>query len=357
MTRNRRLLCPLLTALLGACGAQPAEQSPPETLQAALPGRCPIGEKPTPNGCEPAIPTTWKSVWVGTAPFCEGSPADCDERNMIHVASDGSGDGASCVFGEKVLCGCFAPTSPRPFYVIEHRKNSVEEVWGAMFRGANAVEFDVRHQASTGRFCVNHDTTLFCDRDELVGFLRGVRQVADAPNSSLAMVFVDFKDADGRLEAAQTLLGIVRRELTEPTGVKVVLSMSKLEKARPQFPRVGRDLRPGEGLAIDEEDSADGVARFFADRGIGRAAFGNGTFVAGISIDIRGSIIRAIQLRDQGWFRFVYVWTLANEYSMRDYLRLGVNGILVNDSRDLRKVLDESCFPVRLATRADNPFE
>jgi hypothetical protein len=350
-----------LMLLLAACGAPPADPPLEQTQRAALPGgggRCPVGERPTPNGCEPAIPPTssWKTVWVGTAPFCEGSAADCTERNMVHVASSDSGDGASCVTGEKVLCGCFQARSPRPFYVIAHRTNSVNDVFGAVFRGANAIEFDVRHDSAGRRYCVNHDTTLFCERDELVGFLRGVRQVASHANSPLAMVFIDFKEPDGNIDAAHTLMKIVREELTEATGLKAVLSMAALADAKLQFPRFRGDVRSGEALSVDEHDGADEVAQFFEDHRVSRRAYGNGTFVAGISIDIRNSIIRATGLRAEGWFNFVYVWTLANDSSMRDYLNLGVDGIFVNDPRDLRRVLDDACFPVRLATRADNPF-
>ena len=45
-----------------------------------------------------------QEVWVGTAPFCKGSPDDCRRLGMDYVRSDSRGDGSKCFSGKKVLC-------------------------------------------------------------------------------------------------------------------------------------------------------------------------------------------------------------------------------------------------------------
>ena len=43
-------------------------------------------------------------MWIGTAPFCSGSPADCTDLGMTYVKSDSKGDGDKCWTGTKVYC-------------------------------------------------------------------------------------------------------------------------------------------------------------------------------------------------------------------------------------------------------------
>src|ERR1700736_521957 len=35
-------------------------------------------------------------MWIGTAPFCSGSPAACTDLGMTYVKSDSTGDGGKC---------------------------------------------------------------------------------------------------------------------------------------------------------------------------------------------------------------------------------------------------------------------
>jgi endonuclease/exonuclease/phosphatase family metal-dependent hydrolase len=54
------------------------------------------------SGClgSDSQPTTW----LGTSPFCSASQQDCDVLGLTYVRSDTSGDGFSCLIGEKILC-------------------------------------------------------------------------------------------------------------------------------------------------------------------------------------------------------------------------------------------------------------
>ena len=52
----------------------------------------------------PQTPNDVIEVWIGTAPACNASAADCALSGLSFVRADGSGDGASCLTGTKVLC-------------------------------------------------------------------------------------------------------------------------------------------------------------------------------------------------------------------------------------------------------------
>lgn len=43
-------------------------------------------------------------IWIGTAPSCGGSRADCEDNGMDYVRLDKYGDGDYCWTGKKVLC-------------------------------------------------------------------------------------------------------------------------------------------------------------------------------------------------------------------------------------------------------------
>jgi len=57
--------------------------------------------------------------------------------------------------------------------------------------------------------------------------------------------------------------------------------------------------------------------------------------------------------------RFIYVWTVNDHDLMREYIRIGVDGIITDHASDLHTVMQETEFRpiVRYATRDDNPFQ
>jgi hypothetical protein len=244
----------------------------------------------------------------------------------------------------------------RPFYVIAHRTNELDKVTNALKEGANAVEIDIRYDPGKQRFCVNHDTVAFCDNDELVPFLRGLRGIA-ARDPRFALLVLDFKDHGRNDNAYRELLDIVRIEFTSAVPAKVILSTAKIAvDARVLMSKAG-GLKSNEAFAIDAENDVDAVADLLEQvNPTGGRAYGNGTFRWGISLNIRRSIQKAVALRNQGRFHFVYVWTLGTEGSMRAYLNDGVDGIFVNEPEidNLRNVVTSSLSPtVGFATRCD----
>jgi hypothetical protein len=241
--------------------------------------------------------------------------------------------------------------------LIAHRSNDLQWVKRRLELGANAIEIDARYDPRGRRFCVNHDNTWNCDNENIVPFLEGLRNLADT-YPGFALLIIDLKDHQGNNYAYRDLLAIVRSRLTSPTRIKVILSTAKINSppARALISSAGQTRR-SEGFAIDQENDVEAVAnvlnRYAPASG---RAYGNGTFRFGISLNIRRSIRRAVSLRDQGRFDFVYVWTIGTQGSMRAYINDRVDGIFVNEPEidDLKRVTLSACASgVRTAIRTD----
>jgi glycerophosphoryl diester phosphodiesterase len=252
----------------------------------------------------------------------------------------------------------------RPFYIIAHRANDVQSVARALDRGANAVECDVSHRDNT--FFVRHPPVVgvslpVVERDTnwdrpLVPYLNAVSALARTDNR-LVMVIFDCKMNDPAL--AVPLLNTIRSRLTNGVlDLNVLISVGSYSDRRFFTPLAGQ-LCLHEGVAIDEDNNPARVSAFFRSLAVERHAYGNGTFVAGVAPNVPPSIIEAVAHKALGrGIRFVYVWTLNDKRSIRNYLRMGVDGIFVNDVRKLAEIVGEPEFSskVRLARRGDDPF-
>lgn len=266
------------------------------------------------------------------------------------VIYDGAWPGVALAIGRPGGDIAFTAIEPRPFYLIAHRTNSAALAREAVERGANAVEIDVRYD--DGRVCAQHDTTTEKCED-FCALLDELRNVA-GEQPHFALLLLDFKDSDGEPNAGSRLLETVRERLTRHVDVKVILAVAELDEVE-RFGNAAGDLRSGEALAIDYENQPRQVEAFFQASNARNYAFGNGVFVAGIAPNVEPSIREAVGMES---FGLVYVWTLANKGSMREYIEMGVDGILVNSPggvQDLWEVM-KSSRRVRLAPRSHNPF-
>src|SRR5688500_17711588 len=217
----------------------------------------------------------------------------------------------------------------RPFYLIAHRCNTPDAAKAAVQKGANAIECDVR--PSDGKLWISHDA--ITGKYDLSQYLAAVRDLAQT-SPELALVIFDCKTSDPA--HASELLTRVRTELTAGSQLNVLFSVARYED-RGFFDSIHAALTAREGVAIDEHDSASQVSAHF--RGLQPAvanhAYGNGIFVLGIDSCIGPAIRQALVAGPIFGTKLVYVWTLAQPASMREYLRWGVDGIFVNEPEDL----------------------
>ena len=257
----------------------------------------------------------------------------------------------------------------RPFYLIGHNTNSLAEVREAVANGLNAVELDI-HRDEHGELYVSHDAVSALRRalplapaPALVPFLDELKAFADSPaGAALALVIFDCKIAEPALAAR--LLADVRAHLSEQgTTLHVLVSVPSLAAAA-FFEPIRASLTEREGLMVDEEDDPRAVSEFFTRAGVERAAYGNGiTSIAGFGLPkghLTSCMERAVALRCLENLGFVYAWVLVDPELMRECLRIGVSGIMVEVShaRRLVEVLAEQPFAssLRRAARSDDPL-
>ena len=127
------------------------------------------------------------------------------------------------------------------------------------------------------------------------------------------------------------------------------------------FDRIFDILGPREGLMVDAEDDPGAVTNYFTGRGVDHQGYGNGISFVNFILGpyYRYTLDAACGIRAQaGRPRFIYVWTVNSHADLREYIRIGVNGVITDDVGDLVVIAAEDAFAplIRLATRADNPF-
>lgn len=250
----------------------------------------------------------------------------------------------------------------QPFYLLAHNPNSIEAVSAALSAGANAIEPDVNvYAARPNELCIG-ETLLGsgsgAGAPSLTEFLTGLHQIA-LEHPELSLVVFDCKPKAATLELGAMLLHTIRALLTFDTDLNVIISVASLSHTA-IFEAIKRDLRPREALMIDQENDPVRVTTFFTNAGVERHCYGNGiSFLNSLlGPNVRPSLERACELRAAtGAPRFTYAWTVDAARLMREYIRIGVDGIITNDIARLRTVIAEPEFrsTVRRATRADDP--
>jgi len=266
---------------------------------------------------------------------------------------------------------------PRPFYVVGHNPNTIADVIAALDAGANAIEPDVNvYEDRQGELCISEVGTLDKDKGggddapSLANYLDDLHLVA-LERPELSLVVFDCKPKVSAPEHGLKLLQEIRARLTHDTDLNVIISVSSLSYTA-IFDTIKGQLGPREGVMIDEEDSPTDVSDFFTKAGIANQCYGNGVAALlsapTLAPHLRPSIEQACEERAaSGRIKFIYVWSVDDPDKMREYIRIGLDGIIAGSRPSafdadcvalLRAVIQEREFEplIRLATRNDNPF-
>jgi len=266
---------------------------------------------------------------------------------------------------------------PRPFYVVGHNPNSIDDVRAALAAGANAIEPDVNvYELDKGRLCISEVAAALTKlgglpwAPSLESYLEELHDVALA-NPQLALVVFDCKPLAARDAHGVTLLNEIRKRLTHDTKLNVIISVAARSNAG-MFNSIRGALGPREGLMVDSENDPEMVSTSVL-AGVNNQCYGNGIAAVVqtpvLAPHVRPSIEHACALRaSAGNLKFIYTWSVADAETMREYIRIGVDGIIAGmrpakfDAASvavLRRVVGEAEFQarIRLATRKDDPFK
>ena len=249
--------------------------------------------------------------------------------------------------------------APRPFYVIGHNPNTLHEVREALARGANALEPDVNvYDNSPEDLCISHGEG-GDEAPSLVDFLKGLHDLASQLGSALALVVFDCKPPVATPAHGERLLSAIRQHLTYDLDLTIVISVAKIAHGA-IFDHIAGGLRAREGASIDAEDDPVAVANYLANRGIAHACYGNGLSVLNSITGpyYRYTLEHACELKAAQFRpRFVYAWTVNDGDEIREYLRVGVDGLISDDVAKVRSIVSSEFAGVcSLAQRSDNPL-
>jgi glycerophosphoryl diester phosphodiesterase len=274
----------------------------------------------------------------------------------------------------------------RPFYLIGHGANTLSAAREYLEAGANGLEVDVNTLAGhTNMLCIGHGPNVGTGAAErhhsvpLADYFQGLHELARS-HPRFCLVYFDCKTLTATPECGQALLDAIRTYLTgsgaDRIDLNVLISVGKL-KQKAMFTKIAGQLGPHEGLMVDGYSDPAAVSAFFAESRVTNQAFCDGIvplnpFMG--QFEVYGSVRHACRMRDeQQGFRFVGTWVVNNPWLLARYMRMGVDGIVVdrrlawynfcwanwgNGLRSLTRLVSEQGIKlgVRPANREDNPF-
>lgn len=257
----------------------------------------------------------------------------------------------------------------RPFYLVGHNTNSIDEIREGLAKGINAFEIDIQKDPDNQLY-VAHDPVLpqflvsrgFPVPPRVVPFLTELKQLFDASGDRPALVIFDCKIDDPEL--ASVLLADVRSHLTDNGAtLPVIISVAKLEMAERFFPPIRGRLTAREGLMIDQESSPGTAAAHFSKPSVVNACYGDGiTTVFGIGAPFGPSLANRMDVATAyvavANLRFIMPWVVVQSSTIEEMLRIGVNAIMVDvgNAAALTSAVANFAQEVRPATRGDDPF-
>jgi hypothetical protein len=258
----------------------------------------------------------------------------------------------------------------RKFYIIGHNPNTIADAKAFLEAGANALEPDVCWSSgSQFGYYVSHDHSAFSNpftpEHSLAQYMRDLAALINSTEHSfnLALINIDYKDApDGNI---MDMLKIIKDNFTSKSarcaGVAILVSVSKLTMK--SFLKNYDQSVANIAVGIDEENSPVEVDTAFAHMKQARYSYANGIIKTGVK-EVFKTILEAKGLQAQGnnadHLKLIYTWVLEDPDSIRSYLDLGIDGIIVNlDTVDTLKniLLEKEFLPMyELAQNGYNPW-
>jgi PLAT/LH2 domain len=261
------------------------------------------------------------------------------------------------------------------FYIVAHNPNTRDDAQKYLEAGVNALEPDVCFSSKPSHpdhYYVSHDH-LSSDPDSydfdhehsLANYMLGIKDLILRNNYNLALIWFDYKDSpEGNIN---TLLKIVHDNFTvyDPKCASVAIMVSVAHISDASFVNGYDQSIANAGVAIDQDDNCVGVRDNFISALETRFAYADGIMVGGSPIGIFTSVMKAKALQAQAsspdkQFKMVHTWVLASDDSIRSYLDLHIDGIIVNLSTvpTLISILNEPHYlPMyQLANNGYNPW-
>lgn len=242
---------------------------------------------------------------------------------------------------------------PRPFYIIGHNPNCLDDALKYLRRGANAIEPDIHLDRGSDRFRVCHDDPTDGDpflEHYLDGLVAALKK--DSENGQQLRLELIAFDLKPKYDYDLNRLYAIIRERFSAYFPDVLIATTISDPERADFlTAVQGNQRPNELVGIDEntqpEDAierleASGLKWSFAS-GIDLFDFAPLNAIVGPR-SFLGRTARATQLRDlrADGLKLVYAWTVNNEADIEAFLALDppIDALLTDEPERVRQILE-----------------
>uniref|UniRef100_A0A224YNW1 Sphingomyelinase n=1 Tax=Rhipicephalus zambeziensis TaxID=60191 RepID=A0A224YNW1_9ACAR len=274
----------------------------------------------------------------------------------------------------------------RPFYIIGHMVNSVEEVDQFLRQGSNALEVDIEFAENGTVLGTYHGMPCDCfrgcfKRTPFAKFLDHLRNVTSMRDSrfrgQMSLLFLDLKTTKlsksakpvAGVTVAYNLVKHLWKGVHPRYRMNVLLSIGYVKDRDVTRGAIAYLKKKGHGALLQNigfdvgmNDPLDSIARMYKKLHInGHRWQGDGLSNCLRFLMPVDRLKAAVKLRDseRGYIDKVYHWTIDLPFYIEKSVRLGVDGIITNQPHNVLGVVTSIFFQKRLkvASMKDSPWQ
>ncbi|XP_037525715.2 dermonecrotic toxin SPH [Rhipicephalus sanguineus] len=279
-----------------------------------------------------------------------------------------------------------APAVSRPFYIIGHMANSLEEVDKFLREGSNALEADIEFANNGTVMGTYHGVPCDCfrscyKRERIAKFLRHIRDITawneSAYRGQMSVLFLDLKTAKlnktvrytAGWSLAQNILIYLWKGVEQQYRMNVLLCINYVKDSDVIAGALAymRKYGPGGffrniGFDVGMNDALSSIGHMYERLGIkGHRWQGDGLTNCLRFLMPLDRLLKTIKLRESkhGYVDKVYHWTIDLPVYIENSIWLGVDGIITNVPMNVYRVVTSQRFRgrLRVANIKDNPWQ
>lgn len=246
----------------------------------------------------------------------------------------------------------------RSFFIIGNNPNTIEEVHEFLRSGANALEPDVVY--ADGQFYICHTPQFSYKTVPTVEeYLQKLKALLLAGQYNLALIIWDIKTPNFD---PNRFIDVVKENFRgEPfDGITMLITNGDDHAFLNEY--VGR--YPNVGVGLDESNIPPSqVEKIFKEANQRNFSYADGITTLLSKTGVYKNIMEALYCRNENEpssFGVIYTWVLSREASMRKYLNLYIDGIMVatGSTSSLRNLIDNPPYNevYQMAQNGYNPF-
>lgn len=246
----------------------------------------------------------------------------------------------------------------RPFYIIGHNPNTIEETEQYLHLGANALEPDVI--IKDNQFYISHMHPLNYDEVlTLEEYLEKLKKLITDHPYNLALIIFDMKDTEFDIN---DFISIVKAKFSGGVcdGVAILMTHADDHKFVCRY----KGDYPNVGVGVDESNTPPSeLNEIFKKAGQKNFSYADGITTFLTKPGVYKNIREALACRNRSGaesFKLIYTWALTLEGSMRKYLDVYIDGMFVDlpSVKQLKELIVNTPYNgvYTLAQNGYNPF-